>query len=228
MEHIKEKKDRFPIFKERFRELQGEMSNTEFADFLGMSRQTVGFYLNGNRVPDIIGLEQIARKCNVSTDWLLGLSNVKSFDGDVKSVSNYLELSEDAVLSLKRISANNIMDYFGQIQDLEDHVYPANGMSDLFSSDAFFRAVLDISKAISFECIAKKAGEKKDNSTGEISVDNASDDTLRRRWMLSGKAALVGMAAVPGLAASDFYTDEAMRELRVAVKELAHKIASQY
>ena len=228
MEHIKEKKDRFPIFKERFRELQGEMSNTEFADFLGMSRQTVGFYLNGNRVPDIIGLEQIARKCNVSADWLIGLSNVKSFDGDVKSASNYLELSEDAVLSLKRISANNIMDYFGQIQDLEDHVYPANGMSDLFSSDAFFRAVLDISKAISFECIAKKAGEKKDNSTGEISVDNASDDTLRRRWMLSGKAALVGMAAVPGLAASDFYTDEAMRELRVAVKELAHKISSQY
>ena len=228
MEHIKEKKDRFPIFKERFRELQGEMSNTEFADFLGMSRQTVGFYLNGNRVPDIIGLEQIARKCNVSADWLIGLSNVKSFDGDVKSASNYLELSEDAVLSLKRISANNIMDYFGQIQDLEDHVYPANGMSDLFSSDAFFRAVLDISKAISFECIAKKAGEKKDNLTGEISVDNASDDTLRRRWMLSGKAALVGMAAVPGLPASDFYTDEAMRELRVAVKELAHKIASQY
>lgn len=228
MEHIKEKKDRFPIFKERFRELQCEMSNTEFADFLGMSRQTVGFYLNGNRVPDIIGLEQIARKCNVSADWLIGLSNVKSFDGDVKSASNYLELSEDAVLSLKRISANNIMDYFGQIQDLEDHVYPANGMSDLFSSDAFFRAVLDISKAISFECIAKKAGEKKDNLTGEISVDNASDDTLRRRWMLSGKAALVGMAAVPGLAASDFYTDEAMRELRVAVKELAHKIASQY
>ena len=88
MEHIKEKKDRFPIFKERFRELQGEMSNTEFADFLGMSRQTVGFYLNGNRVPDIIGLEQISSKCNVSADWLLGLSAVKSLDTDCKSVCN--------------------------------------------------------------------------------------------------------------------------------------------
>ena len=104
MEHIKEKKDRFPIFKERFRELQGEMSNTEFADFLGMSRQTVGFYLNGNRVPDIIGLEQISSKCNVSADWLLGLSAVKSLDTDCKSVCNYTGLSEESVFKLNEAS----------------------------------------------------------------------------------------------------------------------------
>ena len=104
MEHIKEKKDRFPIFKERFRELQGEMSNTEFADFLGMSRQTVGFYLNGNRVPDIIGLEQISSKCNVSADWLLGLSAVKSLDTDCKSVCNYTGLSEESVFKLNEVS----------------------------------------------------------------------------------------------------------------------------
>lgn len=100
MEHIKEKKDRSPIFKERFRELQGEMSNTEFADFLGMSRQTVGFYLNGNRVPDIIGLEQIARKCNVSADWLLGLSESKLLDAEIQQICHYTGLSENAVVHI--------------------------------------------------------------------------------------------------------------------------------
>lgn len=100
MEHIKEKKDRFPIFKERFRELQGEMSNTEFADFLGMSRQTVGFYLNGNRVPDIIGLEQISSKCNVSADWLLGLSESKLLDAEIQQICHYTGLSENAVMHL--------------------------------------------------------------------------------------------------------------------------------
>ena len=107
MEHIKEKKDRFPIFKERFRELQGEMSNTEFADFLGMSRQTVGFYLNGNRVPDIIGLEQIARKCNVSADWLLGLSESKLLDAEIQQICHYTGLSENAVVHINMENCSN-------------------------------------------------------------------------------------------------------------------------
>ncbi len=69
--------DRMPIFTERFRELQGERSNTEFADFLGISRQTVGFYCNGDRIPDAYMLRCIAEKCNVSADWLLGLSDIR-------------------------------------------------------------------------------------------------------------------------------------------------------
>lgn len=65
---------RFPKFTERFRELRGERDNTEFGKFLGISRQTVGFYYNGDRIPDALGLKQIAEKCGVSADWLLGLS----------------------------------------------------------------------------------------------------------------------------------------------------------
>lgn len=52
------------------------MSNKEFAELLGMSRQTVGFYLNGDRIPDALGILRIAEKCNVSADWLLGLSDI--------------------------------------------------------------------------------------------------------------------------------------------------------
>ena len=72
---MERKNDRLPIFTERFRELQGERSNTEFADFLGISRQTVGFYFNGDRVPDALTLVKISQRCGVSADWLLGLSN---------------------------------------------------------------------------------------------------------------------------------------------------------
>ena len=56
MEH---KSNRMPIFTERFRELQGDRSNTEFAEFLEISRQTVGFYCNGDRLPDALMLKQI-------------------------------------------------------------------------------------------------------------------------------------------------------------------------
>lgn len=100
MKHPDRKESRFPAFKERLRELQGDMSNTTFADFLGMSRQTIGFYLNGDRIPDILGLEQIARKCNVSTDWLLGISDAKAQDGDIRQACNFTGLAEHAVINL--------------------------------------------------------------------------------------------------------------------------------
>lgn len=64
---------RFPQLVKRFRELQGGRDNAEFARVLGMSRQTVGFYLNGDRIPNALRLKQIAQRCQVSTDWLLGL-----------------------------------------------------------------------------------------------------------------------------------------------------------
>lgn len=91
---------RFPIFQDRFRQLQGEMTNTEFADFLGMTRQTVGFYLNGNRIPDIHGLRKIAEKCNVSADWLIGMSDVKNVDPNIKAICQYTGLKEETILAL--------------------------------------------------------------------------------------------------------------------------------
>ena len=107
---MKRKKDdetRLPIFRERFEVLRAGRSNTEFAEFLGMSRQTVGFYLNGDRIPDAIGLMEIAQKCNVSADWLLGLSDTKSLDGEEKQVCKYTGLSRYAISQLHKMSLDN-------------------------------------------------------------------------------------------------------------------------
>ena len=90
MEHNK-------IFTKRFDKLRGSRSNTEFAAFLGLSRQTVGFYLNGDRVPDFNSLIIIAQKCQVPVDYLLGLSDTKSYDADLQAVCKYTGLSGEAV-----------------------------------------------------------------------------------------------------------------------------------
>ena len=76
----KESANRFPVFSQRFRDLRGKMSQDKFADFLGTSRPTVGFYENGDHLPDALTLSQIAKKCNVSADYLLGLSDAKTKD----------------------------------------------------------------------------------------------------------------------------------------------------
>lgn len=101
---MKHKENRLPIFTQRFRALQGERSNTEFADFLGLSRQTVGFYCNGDRLPDVITLLQIAEKCDVSTDYLLGKDDIPSASIDIRAICDYTGLGLTSINELNWIS----------------------------------------------------------------------------------------------------------------------------
>lgn len=104
------KQDRLPVFSKRLLELKGNRNNIEFAECLGISRQTVGFYLNGERVPDAENIKLIAEKCNVSADWLLGLSDVRRINPEIASVCAYTGLSENAVMHLRtNENARNII-----------------------------------------------------------------------------------------------------------------------
>lgn len=99
---------RFPEFQSAFVELMGDMTIQEFADKLGMSRATVGFYSAGKRIPDALGIRTIAEKCGVSADWLLGLSEYrKNENGEV--LAKDLRLSEIAINTLK-FHANSLYD----------------------------------------------------------------------------------------------------------------------
>ena len=84
-------------FEERFNELRGNMTQEEFAKKIGISRPTVGQYENGGRIPDIFILRLIAHNCGVSADWLIGMTDCKTKDADVRSICDYTGLSEKAV-----------------------------------------------------------------------------------------------------------------------------------
>ena len=105
------KPPRMKVFKERFNKLRGEKSQEEFAEFLGISRPTVGFYENGSRLPDALTLSQIARKCNVSADWLLGLSNTRQYSGTLSDACNYTGLSEEVIDFFHSIRSSELIDY---------------------------------------------------------------------------------------------------------------------
>lgn len=88
---------RIPILQERLRTLQGDLSNVDFAKKLRLSRQAVGFYLNGNRVPDAKIILQICERCGVSADYLLGQTAVCDYDIEAKAVEKYTGLSGDTI-----------------------------------------------------------------------------------------------------------------------------------
>ena len=68
----KEKEERQSIFMRRFEQLKGDMSDADFSVRLGMSGGTVYQYLTGRRRPSVDALAQIADRCGVTIDWLVG------------------------------------------------------------------------------------------------------------------------------------------------------------
>lgn len=69
----------------------------ELAEHIGVTANTVSYYLSGERCPDMEKLIEISRFLNVSTDYLLGVSNELNIDVERTAVSQYTGLSERAV-----------------------------------------------------------------------------------------------------------------------------------
>lgn len=69
----------------------------ELAEELGVKQQTISYYRNGQSTPDADNLIKIARHYGVTTDFLLGLTEVSTTDTDLKAVCEYTGLCEGAV-----------------------------------------------------------------------------------------------------------------------------------
>ena len=99
-----DKKPKMPIFRDRLDKLRGDMSYSEFAEKLGISRATMGFYLAGNRVPNAVDLKKIAERCEVSADYLLGMSDAAKAENH--EIGYALGLSDKSISKLKRFAEN--------------------------------------------------------------------------------------------------------------------------
>lgn len=93
-------------FRNRLNQLANKFDSvTAFAAYLGLSRQTVGFWLNGDRVPDANSLATISKKMGVSCDWLLGLTDAAnpSSDVNIRAVAEGLGLNEESIKFLREL-----------------------------------------------------------------------------------------------------------------------------
>lgn len=73
------------VFGKRLRMLRREKDivMTELAEAVGLTQATVSKYENGKRIPNIEIIQRLARYLNVSTDYLIGKSDVRNtYDDD--------------------------------------------------------------------------------------------------------------------------------------------------
>ena len=96
---------KMPLFRERFRKLRGFETQAAFAKKVGISRPTVGFYENGERLPDAETISRLCESCAVSSDYLLGLTDDPTPASERSAVDD-LGLSPEAVSALIRCRDN--------------------------------------------------------------------------------------------------------------------------
>lgn len=74
------------------------VKQTELATGIGLSQDnTISYWCSGKRKPNIEQIIQIAKFLDVSSDYLLGLSDVPTNDIQLKAVCDYIGLSEEAI-----------------------------------------------------------------------------------------------------------------------------------
>lgn len=94
-------------FPTRLRELLAPkgVTITALADKLEISRQAVSQYQDGSTQPNLQSLAEIAKYFGVSTDWLLGLTDMRTPNMDVRAIANYIHLSDKAIERLNSLTA---------------------------------------------------------------------------------------------------------------------------
>lgn len=90
------------IFADRLRELRESYNLTrqKVADDLGITRSSLEFYEKGKRSPNIEMIAILSEYYQVSSDYLIGISDVSTLDKDYRFVCEYTGLSELTVKEL--------------------------------------------------------------------------------------------------------------------------------
>ena len=96
------------VFGKRLTELRKANGYTieQFADMVGISKSTLGYYENDKRMPDIEILARIADTLNVNADYLIGRTNTTAQKGKMKTVCEFTGLSDCAVEYLSEVVKN--------------------------------------------------------------------------------------------------------------------------
>ena len=112
------------VFGKRLKELRKANGYTieQFADMVGISKSTLGYYENDKRMPDIEILARIADTLNVNADYLIGRTNTTALKGKLKTVCEFTGLSDCAVEYLSELVKNKDYEKLSVINHLFDEL----------------------------------------------------------------------------------------------------------
>lgn len=109
-------------FGAKLKQLRGTRSQTEVAEAMGFKQSTYAMYENGKREPGFSNLCRIADYFGVSVDYLLGRTDYKGFDGDIRNACDLLGISQTTAEQLALLKEQEpevlsvVDDFIGDIE----------------------------------------------------------------------------------------------------------------
>lgn len=171
---------------------RGKVSQQEVANFIGKTRQTVGYYADGTAKPDIDTIGKIADFFDVTADYLLGRSDFTNARLRVGTFEDY-GFSEAAVENIDRIHDINSFVKMGAYKagDGDQDAMLTGAAFDMFVRlledvqfiDFLRKASVYVTLHIRDGCIA--SGSLTDSEGGDDYSLSMGSDVLRRVFMES-------------------------------------------
>lgn len=133
------------IFAKHLIELREEKEITQqtLADDLGITRQSLSLYEKAERTINIDLIVKIADYFNVSTDYLLGRTDVKTTESNIKAVCDYLYISELSANNIRKIAQKGeSLDPLLELYDIFTIVNYLNEIKRLATQKSYYSKVI--------------------------------------------------------------------------------------
>lgn len=168
------------MFAERLKALREEkrLNQKELAAEIDISNGSISYYEKAERLPDIETAYKLSKFFGVSADYLIGLTDVKTSNIDIKAICDYTGISEGAVDLMHKIFAEN---------KFEDETY-LTGFNLFFGLS--FDSILFLSnfyRVIETSVIEEKKFKALSNDTAVNSANDTIYKNLEEAWNKENK-----------------------------------------
>lgn len=135
------------IFSNNLKKLRAKngMSQTDLANAIGVSRGAISYYEKKDRLPDIATLWKIADLFHVSSDYLIGFSDIPTQDLSVSYMAKSLGLTQKTIEDLSayakftKESCKN-QEYFKQKLSTLNYIVSGSDLLDRITNYLYFNA----------------------------------------------------------------------------------------
>lgn len=132
-------------FAARLKKLRTDLNLTQsqFCEKIEITQATLSSYENGQKIPNVGTITTIAKACNVSIDWLLGLSERKN--NEIETVSDVIELLVNLSTKTPLTVTSNKVYYEGAVCE-DDYCIVSNIVFDEEGINSFLQEWEKMSK----------------------------------------------------------------------------------
>ena len=165
------------VFPDRLSDLINEkqklgISQNVIAEKLEVSKSVLSEWASGKKKPSLKNLCNLSQYFGVSTDYLLGLTDARAVEPDIRAIQEYTGLNDSSLKRLKSISKDrrNIDGSFLEF---------INFLFDNYYFDAIVSALFDYQSAIEASCVRiELSREAYDEITSDIDETSLNSEEL--------------------------------------------------